>query len=406
MQNAPAARPAIFDPDPFEGVDVYRYWRAQLKGTDAIGIPSGIGGVMGDPQPGLYKTRVSKGGPFEGVKFWLTDATGEAVHKWTRGLTVIALRGKDRTVEGEKAIDLWGWCLANPVSQADYKQWMETGSWPGEVVAPVAQSAPAATSSDTAMGSNSKQFGVGFEGLCAELDDYHSTCGDFLIKHATGIKTKAEADMASNMADLMGTVKGGIAKRLDDARSAEVRPHLDAQTEINGRYKPHIKIAQDTAEKLRGLATVFGVAEQRRLQDIANAEAAKKAAELQAIRDKEMASARAKAEADRKIAQDQADAMAAQLGEAAPTIDAEPIMEPPAPIVVVAPTVRLQFGGQRGSKRSIKTKQIADVIDHALALAHFADYEDIREAVAALAQKAVNGGFKVPGVNVREEVKL
>ena len=94
----------------------------------------------------------------------------------------------------------------------------------------------------------------------------------------------------------------------------------------------------------------------------------------------------------------------------------------PAPFVVLAPSDRLDRerdpvavegdevqagGGERAAKRSLKTKLVAQITDYEAALAHFKDADDVRNAVAALAQRAVKAGMReIPGVKIVEEASL
>ena len=85
----------------------------------------------------------------------------------------------------------------------------------------------------------------------------------------------------------------------------------------------------------------------------------------------------------------------------APEPEPEPAPE------IVAEKVKIQVGGQRGARRSLKTKRVAKVVDHAAALAAFADAPEVHDVVAKLAQKAIDAGLPTPaGVEVTEVMKL
>lgn len=320
----------------------------------------------GHPQNGYYKMRLGKGGPWVPVAIWEKD--GE----------MIAVRGDGKG--GRTRVDpndIWTWCATNPVKQAEAKYAFEHGKWEGD--------APT-------IGDNSRHYPEDFEGIAAEFEDYADLVIQFIkdVEKAGGIKDKVKADQASNMADAIGSVKGGIAKRADEMREALVRPHLEAQREINGKFKPLIDEAKGYDSQLRRLAGAWAKAEQDRLQKIADEKArvAREAAEKAAREALEAERARAAAEpsADDGIV---------------------PQVEAPAIPVVVPEKVVVHVGGQRAAKRSLKTKLVAQIEDYELALAHFKNTDDVRDAVAALAQRAVKAGMRdIPGVKIIEETVL
>ena len=355
--------------------DVYVYWRTVLRSGDGTVhiLPTLYPGRSQDnPQPGAYKTKFIKDGPFVPVRVWLTNDDGAPLSKWQDGASLAAMIND----QAATIADLEGrWHFMKPVSKADLEHYREHKSWPGD--------APP-------IGDNSRHYGEGFDGIKAEMEDYAETCTAFLARNG-GIKTKADADQANNMADAIGDVKGGIARRADELRKVEVQPHLDAQREVNGKFNPLVEKGKTVATLLRQAAMQWTRGEQARLQKIAD-EAARKANEI----------AQAKAKADREEWERQrAEALA----------NAEPIeLVPPPPEatpVIVAEQVKVQVGGQRGAKRSLKTKMIAVVNDHALALAHFANAPQVIDLVQALAQKAIDAKMPIPpGVSTREEQTL
>lgn len=342
-------------------MDVYQHWRDALAGKP-VNLHDGA------PQPGFYRMRNGKGGPYLPVAIWPKD-----------GALVARVGSEMRDPE-----TIWTWCADKPVSKEDAKHAFETGSWPGD--------APT-------IGDNSKSYGEGFAGIEAEIADYLETCNQFLAdaKKWGGIKTKADADRASNMADAIGKVKGGLAKKADEMRDAEVRPHLEAQREINARYKPLIEAGEDMAKTLRGLSAVWTRAEQARLQAIADAEAAKRRAE-----------AEAKAKAEREAWEAEQKKLAAKAKKAGEQLDLEAASPPPPPPApeIVAEKVKVQVGGQRGARRSLRTERVAKIVDYSKALAFFAQTDDVRALVQTLAQRAVKAKLAVPGVEVVEEERL
>lgn len=365
-------------------IDPYAFWRASLKGhTAGVDLlPTGTG-VDDKPQPGLWKVRPGKDEPFVPLIISMVDENDEVVHDWDRCARLTA------TLDGRDVEPTRYHLFAQAVTKADIVYFNANRRWPGD--------APP-------IGDNSKNYGVGIEGLKAELDDYSQTCRDFLsaIGKAGGVKTKVEADQASNMADAIGNVRGGIARKIEDARKALLAPLAAAEKRINAEYKPLVEEGQLIAGELRRASALWAQAETDRLQKIADEAAAKARAE-----------AAAKAKADREAREAEQTRLAAL--QPAP-VDAGPLFEAPAPILppepepapeIVAEKVKIQVGGQRGARRSLKTKRVAKVVDHAAALAAFADAPEVHDVVAKLAQKAIDAGLPTPaGVEVTEVMKL
>lgn len=291
----------------------------------------------GELKTGYYRIRKHKGGPLVPVAIWQHEG------QWVAMVGTGEPGGKVR----RDPTEIWTYCCDDPVSKDDAKYAFENGKWRGD--------APT-------LGHNSREYPATYEGISEEFADYAELVRQFLadVEKDGGIRDKVRADQASNMADYLGTVKGGIAKRADDMRDALVRPHLEAQREINAKFKPLIDEAKALDGQLRRAAGAWAKAEQDRL--------------------------RKEAEEKARI-------------ERAKNASAE--------VHVVAEVPKVQVGGERAAKRSLKTKLVAQITDYEAALAHFKDADDVRNAVAALAQRAVKAGMKsIPGVKIVEEASL
>ena len=338
--------------------DIYQPYRDMLAGKP-VPIHADV------PYPGRYKMKL-RDGTFVAVLI-NHDANGE-----------IKARIGDEITD---PIPIWTYCAKHPVDKAAFDVFNATGSWPGDAPATV--------------GDNSKHYGEGFDGLQSEINDYAEMCRQFLkdAEKTGGIKTKAKADQAGNMADAIGKGKSGLAKKADDARDAEMRPHLEAQREINAKYKALIEIGVDMAIDLRKVAEVWTKAERDRLQKIANEEA-RKAQEI----------ANVKAKAAREAWEREQAAIRAKAPDAQAPLDLPP--PPAAAPTIVAEKVKVQIAGQRGNQRSLKTRRIAVIEDYAKALAFFAESSDVKAIIQTLAQRAVTAKMPVPGVGVREEETL
>lgn len=343
------------------GTDVYSFWRASLAGTGTAPqhLPTLYPTAAFDnPQPGMWKLRLTKGGPFVPCQIWLTDETGEPAHKWRDGLTLTGtINGKP--VDGDKLADRWLYCV--PVSKADFAHYKAEGLWPGEI-----EAAP--------IGDNSKGLT-----LADEIEDAASNALDWL-RSIKAIRNADDKDKAANWRDRLNK----LAKRADAEREAEKRPHIEAGAAIEKRYKPLITRGKEAADALRAALTVFMTNEEAK----AKAEAA---ARFRAEQER-IAAERAAAEAARaKLKRD--DPIAEMLTP-----------EPELPEIPTAPEpVKIQAGGQSGKRTGLRTVTRYVVNDYDAALAAVRDHKDVRAAVEKVAAAMARAGAKVPGVETVTE---
>lgn len=344
--------------------DIYGHWRAAQSGGSGPYLPTyhAIENHHENPQPGLYKLRPAKGADHVLAQIWLTDANGAVVHTWGDSLKLAgSINGQPATAE--QIADRWMWM--KPVSKADAAHYKATGNWPGDVP----DTAPGA-------GHNVKDLS-----LAEQISEYAHMALGWLAKH--GIKDKTSADMAGNYRAKLLDFK----KQADSAREEKVRPHLDAQREINAEFKPLVAEAEAAANQIRDALTVWMRAEQARLE----------------------AEQRAKYEAERKAAEAERARLAAEQAQrmADDPIAALTDPEPEVEVVLPAPPapVKVNVGGQRGRAAGLRTVTRCVVTDHAAALAYFADHEEVHALVAKLAERAIKAGAKVPGAEmVKEQV--
>lgn len=203
--------------------DAYQFWRDALAGKEVA--------ISADhPQPGYYKARKGKGGPWTPVAIWEKDGA------------LVARFGPEMA----NPLDIWTWCSGNPVAKADAKHAFDHGMFPGEI------------------GHNSGDLS-----LLEEIADAVNQTRSWLAKNA--ITDKVLADTAANMrARLLD-----LAKRADAERDAKKRPHLEAGRAVDAEYMPQIDMAKGGANELRDTLTVWMRKEEARQR--AEAEAARKA---------------------------------------------------------------------------------------------------------------------------------
>lgn len=220
--------------------DEFQNWRDALAGN-ATALHADI------PNPGYYKVRAGKDGPWQPVAIWRKD-----------GNLVCRVAG-----EMKDPLAVWTWAAKNPVSKEAAKHAFEHGTWPGDVPMP---------------GHNS-----GTLSLPEEIDDAVAQVSAWLS--STKVTDKVAADTASNWrARLLD-----LSKRADKQRETEKRPHDDAAKAVQAKWKPVIDRATDTANKLRDALTAYMRAEDERQRR--EAEAARKAAEEAARKQREEAEA-------------------------------------------------------------------------------------------------------------------
>lgn len=319
--------------------DEFEFWRNALSGC--------IGDIHpDDPQPGYYKTRLERNGPFIPVAIWRKD--GNLVCRVGRTM--------------RDPHDIWTWCAKSPVKKEDAKHAFETGIWPGDVPRDVPQS-----------GHN-----AGTLSLEDEINDAAELALAWLEKN--GIKDKTASDMAANWrAKLLD-----LGKRADKDREAEKAPHLAASRAVDAKYKPWIERAQSAANRLRDALTVWMRAEEAKLE----AERRKKyEAELKAA---EATRLRAEAAREKLMADDPIAALTSP--------------EPDIPELPLAPeAVKIQAGGQRGRKAGLRTVTRYVVTDYDAAYAAVRDHDDVRAAIEKVAAARAKTGVVVPGVEAISE---
>jgi hypothetical protein len=333
--------------------DVYGYWRARLAGLAGDGISPDHylptlydAGHPDNPQPGLYRTRLIKGGPRVPVQIWLADPAGNVIHSHIDGCELRA------TIDGKSAsrddiANRWHFCEA--VSKTDFAHYKQTGQWPGEI----------------AIGHNSGDLS-----LADEVAEAVKMAGDWLAK--TKIADKTTADMAANMRSRLLE----LGKKVDAERDAKKRPHLEAGRAIDAEYKPIVESATIAANAIRDALTAWMRAEEARQ--------------------------RAEAEAKRRAEMDR---HAAEMAKREAMNPLEQILTPePEMLPLPDPeAVKVQAGGQRGRKAGLRTVMRYEVRDYAAALAHVSHHPDVRAAVEAVCVKLCKAGAAVPGVEKFEE---
>lgn len=414
------------------GQTVYAVWRAGLRKEllpPSEHIPTGVGGVDGHPQCGLY--RVREGGGYQDgkrvaksekpVRIYLEDASGAVAHEWADGLTLKALKGKDEVVD---PLRIWSWCLTkdkagkvaivNAITRDEYAFWIANGRWsddapemPQSTPPSASEHHPEGTPSTSAapsagIGHNSAEDPDGFEALVRLIEQHDTTSAEWVGQNPEG---KSAGDKAANW---LNEVRGLKAKY--EALYKEKRKPLDDALEaFENQWRPFAKKVEAARARLYTAVQVIGDKERRRLEAIQRAEAEKKAAEIRARLEAERKAKIAEQERLRQEREAEAAKAAQEGGTLLPLMEpaVEPVKEPePAPVppvVVAVEPVKLNFGGSTGARVAVaKPVKCAVITDWAAAAAHYSGADKVREAVQKLADADAKKGIQCPGSVISE----
>lgn len=303
----------------------YDYWYAALAGEKP---PI----HEGDPQCGYYKKK-NKNKADSPVAVFVNDGK------------IVALVGTAIESELIEADKYWTWFGDKPVSYEDYKAAYEDAAWE-KAVEGLTPKEPAP------VGHNNPPEDP-FESFKEQIANA-ATIADKVM--AEDIKTKEQADRLANSRERLLQ----LFKESEEARKAEKKPHDDAATAVQIKWKPIVDQAKSTADKARARIDTYIKAEEQRL--------AKEALE------------RAK-EAEKK-------------GEEIPIEKTEPVRV---------------GGGVSGRRTSAKTVVTA-IIEDRIAFATFLltgdnPNGDVMDALQRAANKIVQDKGKAPGIKVKSERK-
>jgi hypothetical protein len=298
---------------------------------------------VNEPLPGFYRGRAVKDGPFLPIAIWI-DETGKM--NITRGGQPVPIPA------------VWPHCVWYPVSHEAFVAVAERGEkWPDE------DAAVAASREDATIGDNSQNdTRTEVEILREQIDIAKAGMADH--EKITSDEQAARAQsLRSRLLELSGEA--------DKKREREKAPHWEAAKAVDAKWQPLVKDAKASADALRSALDTYETAKFRKQQ------------EEQRKRDEEL----------RKQAEE-----AAKNGQPAP-VTAVVEAEPPK----AAPT---SIRGGYGRAAAVKPVKVAKVVDQAKAYAFFSETPEMIEFIAALAQKAINNGQTVPGVDVEEERRV
>jgi hypothetical protein len=329
----------------FEKTTAYDWWHRAVMGKNPP--------ISADhPQPGFYRKREVKGGPYYAVAFYIDwEEGGKLLCAIKRGAAEYELINPDHA---------WTWVADKPVSEVDFRHYEKHGRWPEDAE----PSAP-----------RSNLPSDPFLALKLEVDDKLDQAQLFFNAAGAAIKSKLDCDKAANIATALLHLNG----QADDLFKGEKKPIVDAGRTVDAKFKFREAIAE-TVKKLKAMAGAFMAAEERRLA-------------AEALKAREEAAARIAEDRKRLEAQDPALAH----------------ITPQEELPLVAPKPKVQAGGGAGAKLGLKSVWTATIVNYELTLKHFGEHPLIRALIADLANGVARSGkgtIQIPGVEIKEERKI
>lgn len=311
----------------------------------AIG-ESGIQINETDPHSGYYRCAAVKDGPLLPVAIWRQD-----------GELIVLRAGEPVALER-----VWPYTVWHPIPFEWYEGATERGEkWPDAAAeAPVAEPAQAEAAAETTQQPAE-------EDEAAKLKRQIDTAATAVTLYKE-IKSGDEAGAAQSARSKLNELSGTADKK----REAEKRPHFEAAKAVDAKWQPLVKLAKDAANDIR---TALVVWENKKLA--AEREAAKAAEE----------------------------AAAAERAKTVPAADGDvPVShnEPPPEPVAPPPAQPTVIKGASGRAARVTIINTAVVVDQDAAYAHLKRIPEIGEAIRKVAQRQIDAGHSVPGVEVKE----
>lgn len=321
-------------------VPTYDYWQNALQGN--------FGPVHeGDPQPGFYRRRLVKDGPFVPVAIW---------HDGNEMLAKVGTQMKS-------AADLWTWVCDKPITHEEYNRVMGGEPWGDEPKAPASAPSTGNMPSDP------------FEALTIEWQGEKEVGEEILSKPIT---TQEQANQAAVYAKRVA----GVAKRATDHHKVEKQPALDEGRRVDDKWRDLKDEPADMGKRVKRHMDAFLIEEQRKERE--RQEAVRR--EEERLRREAEEAARQAAQADDEAAKAEADRLQREADAKAKEAEA-----------------RNAAAGRTGAKVALRTFVSAEITDYDALLMALKDRAEIKEIVVTLANRAARSGVDLPGMVRKEE---
>ena len=238
--------------------DSYSWWHQALLGH--------FGPIHeNDPQPGYYRMRRGRGGPWVPVAIWREAPEGSGYDEISTnsdsGKLVCLVDGFERD-----PFDVWTWVCRYPVPYETYVAVAERGEpWPEDLPKWERIGKDKRTARDVvpALGHNSQSLNEA-EMVEEEVEALSLSALNWLETLPT-IENQSDADKAANYADRFSALE----TRAEEARVIEKRPSLEEGREIDARWKPVVSKAQDAKAKMKKAIEPYLVGERQRRIEMA-----------------------------------------------------------------------------------------------------------------------------------------
>ena len=320
----------------------YDFWNAALANPKDVGKNLPV--HEGDAQPGFYRKRNGKDGPWLPVAIWEQD--GQLVAKI-----------------GDKMgdpVELWSWICRFPVSEAAYRKASDGNGWDDDApVAPKGHNLP----DDP------------HEALKEEFQAEKELADTFL---KTPITTQEQADKAAVWSKKLA----GIAKKATDLHKVEKQPSLDAGRAVDDKWRDLKEEPADLSKKLKRHMDAFLI-EQQRLENERRRKEQEEADRLRREAEERARAAEAQGNEEEAAEAGRLKAEAAEREKAAQATNAQ--------------------AGRTGAKVSLRTFVSARIVDYDKALIALKDQPEMKALVEQLANRAVRAGVDVAGVERFQE---
>ena len=166
------------------------------------------------PQPGFYRRRMRKGGP------WVAGAI------WSDGGKLVCRVGNEMF----DPVEQWTWLAKNPVPEAEVRHWFQHGDWPEATVVELKPALP----------------NVPVDPYAALMVDVEAAC--------EAAERLAVVEIDDAVADTIGNCIADLRKaksRCDAMHKIEKAPSLAAGRAVDKRFKPHVTLIEGHAEVLK-----------------------------------------------------------------------------------------------------------------------------------------------------------
>jgi len=273
--------------------------------------------------------------------FWRKGKSGDPVAVWrdaASGNLVARIGGRQaRWADAEFDETTFGFCLPNPISHETYQAVMRGEPWPGTDAVVAAQ-----------IGDNS--------GAVDDVEMLRDQIAAAVEQAKTyrAVEDDETAAKAQSLRARLLELAGEVAKK----HKSEKEPHLTAGREVDAKWLPMARSAENAAAPIRNALSAYETAKML---------AARKAADEERQR-------------------------TAETGEA-----------PAAPQPTAKPA---PIRGGHGRAAGVRTIRVAIIIDQDEVYRTFRENAEVCALLKKLAQKAIDVGASVPGVQVNEERKV